>query len=175
MNRTIFNGSGFSAVIVASLLFSGPVFAKKEDQGDSNQKHEQKNKHKQKYDHENSQKNNLHRERKNGNATNENVNFGQNQRQFVRDYYNERARVGRCPPGLAKKQNGCMPPGQANKWQMGRPLPRDVVYYDLPLRVIAQIGAPPVGHRYVRVAEDILLVASNTGMVVDAIENLGRI
>ena len=175
MNKTICNGSGFLAVIVASLLFSAPAFAKKEDQGDGNQKHEQKHKHKQKYDHENKQKNNQHRERNNGNGINENVNFGQNQRLFVRDYYNERGRVGRCPPGLAKKHNGCMPPGQANKWQMGRPLPRDVVYYDLPPRVIAQIGAPPAGHRYVRVAEDILLVASNTGMVVDAIENLGRI
>ncbi|RWR53174.1 excinuclease ABC subunit A [Sinirhodobacter ferrireducens] len=24
-----------------------------------------------------------------------------------------------CPPGLAKKNNGCMPPGQAKKWQRG--------------------------------------------------------
>ena len=33
--------------------------------------------------------------------------------------------VGNCPPGLAKKHNGCMPPGQARKlargqrWQSG--------------------------------------------------------
>lgn len=33
--------------------------------------------------------------------------------------------IGGCPPGLAKKQNGCMPPGQARKlyrgarWQSG--------------------------------------------------------
>jgi len=27
--------------------------------------------------------------------------------------------VGGCPPGLAKKQNGCMPPGQARKLLRG--------------------------------------------------------
>ena len=28
--------------------------------------------------------------------------------------------VGGCPPGLAKKQNGCMPPGQAKKLLRGQ-------------------------------------------------------
>jgi Ni/Co efflux regulator RcnB len=37
-----------------------------------------------------------------------------------------------------------------------------------------QLGAPPAGHRYVRVATDILLIAVGTGMVVDAIEDLDR-
>ena len=30
--------------------------------------------------------------------------------------------VGGCPPGLAKKQNGCMPPGQAKKLLGGQNL-----------------------------------------------------
>jgi Ni/Co efflux regulator RcnB len=33
---------------------------------------------------------------------------------------------------------------------------------------------PPSGYRYVRVASDILLIAAGTGMVVDAIQDLGR-
>ena len=173
MNRTIFSGSRFLAVLIVSLLFSTPAFAKKEDHGDGNQKHEQK--HEQKYDHKNKQKNNQHRESNDGSDINVNVNFGNNQRLIIRDYYNERGRAGRCPPGLAKKHNGCMPPGQAKKWQMGRPLPRGMVYYDLPPRVLAQIGAPPAGHRYIRVAADILLISIGTSMVVDAIENFGRI
>jgi len=28
--------------------------------------------------------------------------------------------VGGCPPGLAKKNNGCMPPGQAKKLRVGQ-------------------------------------------------------
>jgi len=102
------------------------------------------------------------------------VHFDDHQRTVVREYYEDSFRHGRCPPGLAKKHNGCMPPGQAKKWQMGRPLPRDVVYYDLPPRVVVSLGVPPVGHKYVRVASDILLIAIGTGMVVDAIDDLGR-
>jgi len=37
-----------------------------------------------------------------------------------------------------------------------------------------QLGPPPSRHRYVRVANDILLLTVGTGMVVDAIENLGN-
>ena len=93
----------------------------------------------------------------------------------VREYYTEQfSGGGRCPPGLAKKRNGCMPPGQAKKWQVGRPLPREVIYYEVPQPLVVQIGPPPSGHRYVRVASDILMIAIGSGMVVDAIQNLGR-
>ena len=100
--------------------------------------------------------------------------FGQRQQVIVRDYYTQEFRSGNCPPGLAKKNNGCMPPGQAKKWSKGRPLPRDVVYYDLPPRLVVQLGTPPAGHKYVRVATDILLIAVGTSMVMDAITDLGR-
>ena len=99
--------------------------------------------------------------------------FNDSQRTAVRNYYGEQYRVGNCPPGLAKKNNGCMPPGQARKWNVGQPLPRDVIYYSVPQSVIIQLGAPPAGQRYVRVASDILLLAIGTGMVIDAIQNLG--
>lgn len=90
----------------------------------------------------------------------------------IQNYYRQTYSSSRCPPGLSKKGNGCMPPGLAKKWTRGRPLPRDVVYYDLPPAVVVEIGAPPAGHRYVRVASDILMIAIGTGMVVDAIEDL---
>ena len=99
--------------------------------------------------------------------------FGDRQREVVREYYQDSFRHGNCPPGLAKKHNGCMPPGQAKKWQLGRPLPHDVVYYDLPPRVVVSLGVPPAGHKYVRVAGDILMIAIGTGIVVDAIDDLG--
>ena len=102
------------------------------------------------------------------------VHFGDHQRAMIRDYYGKRTRAGHCPPGLAKKHNGCLPPGQAKKWSMGQPLPRDVVVYDLPSRITVKLGTPPAGHRYVRVAADILLIAVGTGMVVDAIEDIGK-
>ena len=100
--------------------------------------------------------------------------FNDQHRSYVRDHFAHEHSRGFCPPGLAKKNNGCMPPGQAKKWQVGRPLPREVVYYDLPPKLVVQIGTPPAGYRYVRVAADILLIAIGTGMVIDAIQDLGR-
>lgn len=100
--------------------------------------------------------------------------FDDRHRAIIRDYYAEQFRTGKCPPGLAKKHNGCLPPGQAKKWMMGKPLPRDLAYYDLPPSVMAQLGQPPAGYRYVRVASDILMISAGTNMVVDAIQDLGR-
>jgi len=101
--------------------------------------------------------------------------FDDRRHKAIRDYYVQEHRSGHCPPGLAKKNNGCMPPGQAKKWNMGRPLPRDVVFYDLPPQLVVKLGVPPAGHKYVRVASDILLIAVGTSMVVDAINDLGRL
>ena len=100
--------------------------------------------------------------------------FADDHRVIVHDYYGEEFRRGKCPPGLAKKNNGCMPPGQAKKWRLGQPLPSDVVYYSVPPALMTRLPPPPAGHRYVRVAADILLIAIGTGMVVDAIQDLGR-
>ena len=98
--------------------------------------------------------------------------FAEPQRVVINNYYGDEFKAGRCPPGLAKKHNGCMPPGQAKKYVIGQRLPSNVIYYQVPQTVVYQLGAPPSGYRYVRVASDILLLAVGTSMVVDAIQNL---
>ncbi len=100
--------------------------------------------------------------------------FTEQHRGVIREYYAEQYREKRCPPGLAKKNNGCLPPGQAKKWFVGRPIPRDVVYYEVPQPVVIRLGPPPAGQRYVRVASDILLIAIGSGIVLDAISDLNR-
>ena len=100
--------------------------------------------------------------------------FDDTNRRIVNDYYGPKFRAGKCPPGLAKKHNGCMPPGQARKWAVGQPLPADLRRYDLPHDLMVRLPPPPSGHRYVRVASDILMIAVGTGMVMDAIEDIGR-
>jgi len=67
------------------------------------------------------------------------------------------------------------PPGLTKQWRIGHSLPRDVAVYDLPPELVVKIGLPLSDHKYVRVASDILLIAVGTGMVVDAIDDLGRI
>jgi Ni/Co efflux regulator RcnB len=100
--------------------------------------------------------------------------FTDDHRGAVRAYYEEEYRGGHCPPGLAKKHDGCLPPGQARKWRMGRAIPAGVVVYDVPPALVVKIGVPPAGYKYVRVASDILMVAVGTSVVVDAIKDLGR-
>jgi Ni/Co efflux regulator RcnB len=101
--------------------------------------------------------------------------FVPQQRVVVQNYYGKQFKSGHCPPGLAKKNNGCLPPGQAKKYAIGQPLPRDVVFYPVPASVVVQLGAPPAGHKYVRVATDILLIAIGSSMVVDAIQDLATL
>lgn len=102
--------------------------------------------------------------------------FGDRHRSLANEYYGEQFRRGHCPPGLAKKNNGCTPPGQAKKkWTVGRPLPRDVIYHPVPQALVIQLERPSAGYRYVRVAGDLLLIALGTGMVIDAIQDLGRL
>lgn len=107
-----------------------------------------------------------------GSSLSVSIQFGDSQRRAVRDYYSPRVAAGNCPPGLAKKNNGCLPPGQAKQWRRGAPLPGGVVMYPIPRDLEIRLGVPPAGHKYVRVAADILLIAVGTSMVVDAIEDL---
>jgi hypothetical protein len=99
--------------------------------------------------------------------------FNDRNRDVVHQYYASAGHNGKaCPPGLAKKNNGCMPPGQAKKWQVGHPLPTTVVTYPVPHQVLISLPPVPVGHKYVQVAGDILLIAVGSMMVVDGINGL---
>jgi Ni/Co efflux regulator RcnB len=154
------------ALVIGGILAAGPVMAEKPSWAGKGGKDEQKG--------ERRNDDKKSRRDRDGPSVGKRGHFEERHRVIVREYYVEQFRGGRCPPGLAKKHNGCMPPGQAKKWQLGRPLPRDVTFYEVPQQLVVQIGLPPSGHRYVRVATDILMIAIGTGMVVDAIEDLNR-
>ena len=98
--------------------------------------------------------------------------FNMAHRHAAQDYYAQAEHQGYVPPGLAKK--GGVPPGQARLWQRGQPLPAGVVWYALPRSLELVLGPPPAGHRFVRVASDILLIAIGSAIVVDAMEDLVR-
>jgi hypothetical protein len=99
--------------------------------------------------------------------------FSSNQREATRQYFVQTHGRGNCPPGLAKKQNGCLPPGQAKKrYVIGHPLPPGIVVVDLPPELVVRIGAAPVGYRYGMLDGDVVKLALGTLLVVDAIEGL---
>jgi len=61
--------------------------------------------------------------------------------------------VGGCPPGLAKKHDGCLPPGQAKKlYNVGQRFPRGYGtawgYNQIPYDVRRQYGLSPYGNYY---------------------------
>jgi Ni/Co efflux regulator RcnB len=87
-------------------------------------------------------------------------------RKSVREYY-----AGRkdCPPGLASKKNGCMPPGQAKKWRIGHAVPKGGRIAPVPQEVLVLLPKAPPGHQYIAYSGDILLIAATSRMVVDAI------
>lgn len=101
------------------------------------------------------------------------VTFTTSQRDAARGWYAEKFGRGNCPPGLAKKNNGCLPPGQAKKrYTVGQPLPPGVVYKPLPPDLEVRIGPPPSGYLYVSLDGDLLKLAVGTLLVVDAIDGL---
>ena len=148
-----------SIVFLGAAVAAAPAFADKPDWagGGRGDRHERKSER-----HER------------GERDHERRGFDARAREKVHAYYAREMKRGHCPPGLKKRHNGCAPPGQARKWKVGERLPRDVVYHDVPAQVRVEIGVPPAGYRYVQVANDILMIAAGTGMVVDAINDLGR-
>ena len=97
-------------------------------------------------------------------------------RNAVYSYYRTQYAAGHCPPGLAKKNNGCLPPGQAKKlWVIGQPLGVGIAFYPLPGVLLAQLSPVPDGYQYVRVANDILMMAIGTRMIAGAVADLSSL
>ncbi|HCM83534.1 MAG TPA: hypothetical protein PKW15_04590 [Alphaproteobacteria bacterium] len=100
------------------------------------------------------------------------ITIGGGDRVIISDYL--RSHYGRkCPPGLAKKNNGCLPPGQAKKYGIGSRL--DYSYRDLPRGLLDLLGAPPAGARYVMVDNDVLLVSEAGKKILDAVTLLSAV
>ena len=166
--------SRLCALALAALFASGSALADKPEWagGGKNDRHERKD---QRDGSDDDRRGDFRDDRRNDRRGDSvEFHFRDDNRRLVNDYYGQQFRSGHCPPGLAKKNNGCMPPGQAKKWRRGYALPHDVRYYDLPRDLVVRLPPPPQGHRYVRVASDILLIAIGSSMVIDAIEDIGR-
>lgn len=99
--------------------------------------------------------------------------FNVDERGRVRVFFVETHGRGKCPPGLAKKNNGCLPPGQAKKrYVVGRPLPSNIRFEPVPREVEVRIGPAPNGYQYGIVDGDLVKLALGTLLVVDAIDGL---
>jgi hypothetical protein len=101
--------------------------------------------------------------------------FNDTQRGAAHSYFVNTYGKGNCPPGLAKKNNGCLPPGQAKKrYVVGQPLPKGIVVAQLPSELSVRIGVAPAGYRYGLLDGDLVKLVEGTMLVVDAIEGFVR-
>lgn len=96
------------------------------------------------------------------------IKIGDNDRNIILGYLGDDLRR-HCPPGLAKKRNGCLPPGQAKKYVIGQRLPDDVVWVPIPDDLRVHLKPLPVGYQYVQVDKDILLIGEATKKIIDAV------
>jgi Ni/Co efflux regulator RcnB len=171
MYKKIPTAARLAVLAFSALLASASAIADKGDKGDKGGKHGHGHKHEQHVD--DRRYDDRHYDDRRDDVSIQ-LYFGNNDRRIVNEYYAPEFRSGHCPPGLAKKGNGCMPPGQAKKWRKGYPLPPSVVYYELPPDLIYRMPPPPPRHRYVRVGSDILLLSIGSSIVVDAMIDIGR-
>jgi Ni/Co efflux regulator RcnB len=164
-----------AALAVAFTLVTAPALAKDHDnEGRGNARHAQKHEEKaQKHadkQREKARKQAAKRERE---EIRPGTFFNDQHRRYAREYYGQHYGHGRsCPPGLAKKNNGCLPPGQARKWEVGQPIPRGVAVYSVPQPVLVHLPPPPYGYRYARLGGDIVLVRQQNNLIVDIIQGL---
>ena len=157
---------------IASLLMAGTVFAK--NQGDDHEKGG--NKHGQKHEDEREkyeEKAEKNAEKRQRDDIKQGTYFNDQQRTFARQHYTTTYQDGkRCPPGLAKKNNGCLPPGQVRNWAVGQRVPTNVTVYSVAQPVIRMLPPAPVGYRYARIGNDIVLIQQQNNVIVDIIQGL---
>ncbi|HEY0887304.1 MAG TPA: DUF1236 domain-containing protein [Ramlibacter sp.] len=166
------------ALALASALAAGPALAAKDKEGDGpgQGKHAEKQREKAEKRWAKERKH-ADKDRKQAKRQVRDVPvggyFSDQHRSHARDYYTQHySNAKSCPPGLAKKNNGCMPPGQAKKLAVGQPVPAGVTLYPVPRPVIVQLPPPPYGYRYARVGNDIVLVRNENQLIVDIIVGL---
>jgi Ni/Co efflux regulator RcnB len=167
------------ALAIASAFIAAPAFAQGQGHGGGKDKHEEKAEKKagkhaekaQKHANKAEHKAEKRAEKRHREEIKHGAYFNDQQRTYVREYYTQHygGNARRCPPGLAKKNNGCMPPGQARKWDVGQRIPSGVTVYSVPQPVIVHLPPAPYGYRYVRLGGDIVLVQIQTNLIVDII------
>lgn len=57
----------------------------------------------------------------------------------------------------------------APRYLIGAPLPREIIYYSVPNHVTQRLRPIPLGYRYVRVDNDVLLISVRDNIVWDAV------
>jgi Ni/Co efflux regulator RcnB len=157
-----------AVLLIACVFAAAPAFAQGHGKG-----HDKQDEKAEKHANKQQEKARKHAAKREREEVRQGAYFNDEHRTHVRQYYTRNYGDGRrCPPGLAKKNNGCLPPGQARKWDVGQPIPRGVTVYTVPQPVLVQLPPAPYGYHYARVGPDIVLLRNQNNLIVDIIVNV---
>lgn len=171
MLNFIKSSSLIAAVGLTLSMMAGSAFADKPHWAEGNQSHKKYNSQQEKK-HDKKSHDKKYDKRRRDDAYS--YRFDRRDRELIYSYFGGQRYQTKCPPGLAKKNSHCLPPGQYKKWHRGQTLSKGVRYYQLPRELRRELPRPHDGYRYVRVDNDVLLIELATNVVVDVIENILR-
>ena len=156
-------------LVALSFLALAPAWAGHDDHGNGKREKAARDEHHR----ESKQDHHEARHARGGLDIDVNVVFASTERDLARIYFAENHGRGHCPPALAKKHNGCLPPGLAKKrYRVGHCVPSGVVIEALPRDLELRIGIPSPGYRYGLIDGDLVKLAVGSMLVVDAVQGL---
>ena len=165
-----------TSVLLATLLFSGVVYADKPDHAGKKEKRKSWDKEEdeyreyQEYKVKKEKGNKKHKSEKHSKKKEKysKKNFSSKDKGYVHKYYRT------LPPGLAKKlkRRGELPVGWQRKVNVGEPIPYDYLRYAKPVshELELQLSAGPVGSKVLQLADRVIRIETGTNMVLDAIK-----
>lgn len=137
-------------LLLLNLVFANPAFADN-DRDDHDNGHHEKDKH-----------------HKRDERAEERASFHDEDRARVNRYYRHRIGYRSCPPGLAKKYNGCLPPGQHRNFARGEYIPANYVIQPVPNALLLQMYPAPANTTYGMSDNNLYLISQLTRQVLDS-------
>ncbi len=99
--------------------------------------------------------------------------FGKIRRQFVKSFFMETLTPGKCPEGMAWRNDRCEASFPV-AWKFGEKVPPGSKVFPVEPKLVEKLNFDP-GYTFVRAGGDILALERDTGRVADAVLNLGKV
>jgi len=95
--------------------------------------------------------------------------FKESHQETVQQFYGFWFKHADCPVGLIRQEGSCISKNPQREWQIGKALLPSVSYNNIHHVLKTKLGPPPAGHRYIRITDSLLLIHTQSGLVVDAV------
>lgn len=96
-------------------------------------------------------------------------------RPIISQYFDEIRGEKECPPFMKPDQQGlfCVTVRPNRLWKLGEPLDGQSIMTEIPLKLRERLSSAPMGHKYIQINEDILLINERSNVVTDMILDFG--